>query len=310
MYKRMLVPLDGSEFAEVVLPYACELAGRLDIEVVLLNIARPEERGFYTPAHRAYINQTVETIRRQALEVQRKSGLPPDAKPVQVSGEMVVGYPEEEILRFTDANAVDLIVMATHGRAGTRHWDLGHVADKILRQSKVPVLLVRAGVPDAIPYDQWPKKTIVVSLDGSELAESVLPHVEALAQQRGVDIEVTLLRACEPPAMPSYYAPEISGVPLNWGQYMQQELARCRETAKEYLDKIEKRLREKNIKVTSEIPTSKAADAIIDYATKNPFSLIVMTTHGRTGLRRLVYGSVAESVLFGISNPILLVRVR
>ncbi len=310
MYQRMLVPLDGSGFAEVILPYVKELAGRLDLEVVLLHIARPEERGFYTPIHRAYIKETVDTIRRWSREVQRRSGLEPGTKPVEVRRELVVGYPDEEILRYAETKDIDLILMATHGRTGIRHWALGAVVDKILRQAKVPIWLVRAGISDAVPYDEWPKMTLLVPLDGSELAETVLPHVEALTQQRGEDVEVVLVRVCEPPTMPSYYAPELSGVPLNWGQYVQQETALCKQTAKEYLVGVEKKLGDKNISVRSEILTGKASDAIIDYATKNPLSLIVMTTHGRTGLRRLVYGSVAESVLLGVSNPIVLVRVH
>ena len=309
MYRKMLVPLDGSGFAEVVLPYAKELAARLDIEVVLLHIVRPEERGFFTPIHRAYIKETVDTIRRQARRVQTNSGIPPDTKPIQVYGEMVVGYPDEEIPRYADTGAIDLILIATHGSTGAKHWALGHVAEKILRQSRVPVSLVRAGVPGATPYDRWPQKTILAPLDGSELAESVLPHIEALARQRGEACNVTLIRVCEPPVIPSYYASEFSGVPLNWGQSVQQETDQCQEMSEEYLSGIEKRLKDKNISVRSEILTGRASDEIVGYATKNPFSLIAMTTHGRSGLRRLVYGSVAESVLLGSSNPIFLVRI-
>lgn len=309
MYRKMLVPLDGSGFAEVVLPYAKELAARLGVEVVLLHIVSPEERGFFEPIHRAYIKETVDTIRRHVRGVQIKSGKSA-SKSGHVRGEVVVGYPDEEIPRFAGANAIDLILMATHDSAAGRHRALGHVAEKVLRQSRIPVWLVRAGVPDAVSYDKWPEKTLIVTLDGSELAESVLPHVEALAQQRGETVEVTLIRVCEPPPMPSYYSMELSGVPLNWGQYVQQEIDRCQHVAGEYLAGIEKRLKDKNISVRSEVLTGKASQEIIIYASKNPFGLIVMTTHGRSGLGRLVYGSVAESVLLGASNPIFLVRVN
>ena len=306
MYRKMLVPLDGSGFAEVVLPYAKELAARLGGEAVLLHIVSPEERSFFEPIHRAYINDTVETIRRQAKAVPVKGS----AQPIQVRGEIVVGYPDEEIPRFAVANAVDLILMATHDSSVGRHRALGHVAEKVLHQSRVPVWLVRAGVPDAVSYDKWPEKTLIVTLDGSELAESVLPHVEALVQQRGETVNVALIRVCEPPPMPSYYSVELSGVPLNWGQYVQQEIDQCQKISGEYLAGIEKRLKDKNIRVRSEVLTGKASNEIIGYASKNPFSLIVMTTHGRSGLGRLVYGSVAESVLLGASNPIFLVRVN
>ncbi|MFC2016287.1 universal stress protein [Chloroflexota bacterium] len=308
MYQRMLVPLDGSELAEVVFPYAKELAGRLDLEVILLLVASSALTEF-VPMHQAYIERAAEIVKRQAKEVQERVGIQPGAKPVGVRGETAKGYAAEEILHYADENAVDLIIMATHGRSGIKRWTMGSVADKVLRASKVPILLVRAGIPDEIPYDQWPTRTILAPLDGSELAESVLSHVEALSKQRGSElVDVVLLRVCEPLAVPSYSTPELSGVPLNWGEYVQQEMARAKQAAREYLAGVEKRLKDSNISVRSEVLEGKAADEIVDYVKKNPFNLIVMATHGRAGLSRWVYGSVAENVLLEVSNPVLLVR--
>jgi len=310
MYRKMLVPLDGSELAEVVFTYAKELAGRLNIDIILLHVANPA-RGEFAPMYRAYIERAAETIKHQARLVQKKTGIQPGGKPVEAQGELVMGYPAEEILRYADENVIDLILMATHGRSGLRRWVMGNVADKILRASKVPVWLVRAGIPDEIVYDKWPRKTILVPLDGSELAESVLSHVETLAKQRGTKlVDVVLLRVCEPPSTPSYSTPELPDTPLNWGAYMQQEVARCRQAAKEYLAKVEKQLKDNNINARSEVLIGKAAEEIVDYATKNPFNLIIMATHGRVGLSRWVYGSVAEYVLLGVSSPILLVRTH
>ena len=259
--------------------------------------------------HRAYIEHAAEIVTRQSRSVQKEKGVQTKSKPVNARGELAVGYPADEILYYADENAVDLILMATHGLSGLRRWTMGNVADKVLRTSKVPVLLVRAGIPDEIVYDKWPKKTILAPLDGSELSELVLPHVETLAKQQGAKmVDVTLLRVCEPPAIPSYYAPELPDAPLNWGEYMQQETTRCRQVAKEYLAGIEKRFKKKGISVNSEILVGKAADQIVDYANKNPFNMIIMATHGRSGISRWVYGSITENVLLGISSPVLLVR--
>ena len=310
MLQRMLVPLDGSELAEVVFTYAKELAGRLDIEIVLLYVFSPALREF-VPMHRAYIERAAETVKRQAQEVQEKTGIQPGGKPIEVRGEMVAGYPAEEILRYADENTIDLILMATHGRSGHKRWVMGNVADKVLRASKVPVLLARAGIPDETPYDQWPSKTILAPLDGSELAEVVLPFVEVLAKQRGTEpVDVLLLRVCEPQVTPSYYVPELSAMPLNWGEYVQQETAKCKQVAREYLAGLEKRFDESKIKVRSEVIVGKAAEAIVDYAKGNPFYLIVMATHGRSGLSRWVYGSTTENILHGVSCPVFLVRTH
>jgi nucleotide-binding universal stress UspA family protein len=308
MYRRMLVPLDGSELAEVVFTYAKELAGRLDIDIILLHVSGPHLEQF-APMSRAYIERAAETLGVQAREVQENTGIPPGGKPLEARGEVTVGYPADEILRLADEYAVDLILMATHGRSGKKRWHIGNVADKVLRASKVPIWLVRAGVPDEPSYDKWPSTTIIVPLDTSEVAESVLPHVEALAKQRSTKpVEVTLLRVCEPPTLPSYSIPELPTEPLNWGEYMQQETARCKQGAQEYLAGVEKQLKESNIEARSEVLLGKAADEIVDFANKNPFNLVVMATHGRSGLSRWVYGSVAENVLVGVSSSVFLVR--
>lgn len=310
MYQRMLVLLDGSELAEVVFTCAEELTARLGLDVILLHVYGQAVSDF-APMHRAYIEQAADTIRRRAEETQKRLGIKPAARPLEVRGVLAMGYHADEILRYVDDNAVDLILMSSHGRSGIKRWRMGGVADKILRASRVPVLLVRAGVPDMTPFDQWPSKTILAPLDGSELAESVLPHVDALAKQRGVEpMNVTLVRVCEPPVTPSYYSPELSGVPLNWGEFMEQETTRCKQVSREYLSTIAKRFTRKRISVQSEVLVGKASDEIIDFATKNPFSIIVMATQGRSGLRRLVYGSTAESVLMAVTNPILLIRPR
>lgn len=310
MYRKILVPLDGSAGAEVTLPFAKELAARMKgVEVALLHIVAPEERGKLEPMHHAYIAAAAESIRSQAREIQKKVGIIPAGDSIKVSGEMVVGYPDEEIPRFADAKGVDLILMSTQDGSGGNKRALGHVAEKIMRQSKIPVWLVRAGLRDAVPYDKWTKKTLLVVLDGSETAESVLPHVDTLARQAGETVEVVLIRVCEPPPMPAYYSMELSGVPLNWGQYVKQELDQCKQVSKAYLDGVEKRFKDKNISVRSEILLGKASSEIVNYGANNPQSMIMMTTHGRSGLGRLVYGSVAESVLLSASNPIFLVRI-
>ncbi|MFC2035090.1 universal stress protein [Chloroflexota bacterium] len=308
MYRRMLIPLDGSDLAEVVFTYAKELAGRLDLEITLLCVSGPALQQFI-PMQRAYIEQAAEIIKHRSQEIQAKTSLQPGDKPIEVRGELMAGYPAEEILRYADENEIDLILMATHGRSGIKRWSMGSVADKVLRESKIPICLIPAGVTDKTPYDQWPRITIIVPLDGSELAESVLPHVKTLAKQRGIEsVDVSLLRICEPPTIPAYYGPDLSGMPLNWGEYVQQETDRNRQAAKEYLAIVEKQLRDIGISARSEVIVEKAADGIVDYVNKNPFNFIIMATHGRSGLSRWVYGSITENVLQGVFSPILLVR--
>ena len=117
MYKKMLVPFDGSELAEVLFDYAKELAGRLDLDLTLLNVAKTSE-GSFLRMNRAYIEGAAEIVQRHSVQVQEKTRTEPGGKAVKARGELVVGHPAEEILRYADENNIDLILMATHGRSG------------------------------------------------------------------------------------------------------------------------------------------------------------------------------------------------
>jgi nucleotide-binding universal stress UspA family protein len=305
MYKRMLVPLDGSELAEVVFPYARELAGQLGTEVTLLHISNQGLKDFQ-PMTRAYVDHAAEVI-KGSMSADGKSA-PPPAKRIVVNLDLVSGYPPDEILRYADDKKIELILMASHGRSGRNRWGIGSVADKVLRSATVPVLLIPA-VPGRTSTDKCPIKELVVLLDGSEMAEIVLPHVEGLVGPNAMkSAKVVFLRACEPPSMPTYYSPELSEIPLHWGQYAQQETARCKQVSTEYLGEIVRRFKEAGTDVRFEVLVGKASDEIVSYANKNPNSLIVMATHGRSGLSRLVYGSVALNILVGVTNPILLIK--
>lgn len=131
-------------------------------------------------------------------------------------------------------------------------------------------------------------KKILVPLDGSEVAEAILSHIEALAGP--LSAEVTLLEVL----------PETGVLP----ERARDEITR----AKEYLGQVEARLKDKGVKTRSTLRYGKAAAEIIDYAKVNDIDLIAMSTHGRSGVSRWVFGSVADKVLRGTNIPILLIR--
>jgi nucleotide-binding universal stress UspA family protein len=305
MYERMLVPLDGSELAEVVLPYAKELAGRLDLEVIFLHVQYLEEHGF--AMHRVYVEQVANSIRQEAREIQTIGGTQPGAKTVETRVELVVGEPAEEILRYANENNIDLILMATHGRSGIKRWVLGSVADRVLRASSVPVWLVRANIPQETVHDEWPKRSMLVPLDGSKLAELVLPHVKALAKQRGAElVNVILLRVFEEPYVDADY-PEAS-MNLSWKEHVRRIREHFKQEARQYLEGVQKHLADARLNVKSEVLMGKPAEEIISYAHNNHPNLIVMATHGYSGISRWEYGNIADKVLHGVSSPIFLVR--
>ena len=307
MYRKMLAPLDVSELSAASFPYITELTARLGLDVILLHVHSPDKRGSVSRLQ-ADIEHKAEIVRRRSEEVQERIGIEPGSKVLKVQGEVALGPPAEEILRCANENDIDLILMATHGRSGIKRLVIGSVAEKVLRTSNVPVWLVRPGAPEEAVYDQWPGSTILVPLDGSEFAEAVLPHVEALAEQRGTEpVNVILLRIYERPAPPP--VTEATPVmPKDYMQMMQIESARRKQESEEYLAEIENQLKDAGLMVRSQAVEGRPAEQIIDYANANPGNLIVMSTHARSGLGRLARGSVAIEVLQKASSPIVLVR--
>lgn len=154
---------------------------------------------------------------------------------------------------------------------------------------------------------------ILVPLDGSTLAEGVLPHVQELA--RRFDSEVTLIQVVAPlsklvaETMPPALEP--AGTAAAVGVEAAAEAVKAeREGARAHLDGIIQRLKAEAINVRAEVVEGTAGDTIVDYARRHEMDLIAMSTHGRSGLRRLVYGSVADHVLRHAGTPVLLVRSR
>jgi nucleotide-binding universal stress UspA family protein len=149
-------------------------------------------------------------------------------------------------------------------------------------------------------------KTILVPLDGSELAELVFPHVEMLAKQsrHWPAVDVILLRVAQLPRVP------IAGVQDRFGAsalVVEQAAIADREDAEKYLAEVAERFKESGLKVRTELMIGDAADEILEYAKKHPVDLIAMATHGRSGISRWAYGSVASKVLREINTPLLLV---
>ncbi|MFC1848321.1 universal stress protein [Chloroflexota bacterium] len=306
MYKQMLVPLDGSRLAENALIYGVQVATKLNLDITLLHVYKPDELEF-VPSRQSYIERAVDLVQNQLEEIQKDAGAQMKSRSLEVQCKLAKGHPAEQILGYAEENQIDLILIGTHGRSGISRWAMGSVADKVLRGSSVPIWLVRAGLPKDLFGDKRPVKSILVPLDGSELAESVLPHVEVLAKQRDTEqVDVVLLSVCKIPLVADYY---LSYIPLNWDDHAR----RCRREAEGYLAIIERRLKDSGLKVRSEVVVAYPqeagpADKIVDYSNSILCDLIVMSTHGHSGLIRWAFGSVADRVLHGASRPILLVR--
>jgi nucleotide-binding universal stress UspA family protein len=307
MYKRLLVPLDGSELAERALPYVEELASKLGSEIILVNVRKPSEDPD-NPEHRVYLSKMVATVEQ---DIKKSPSLPTGEK-VKVdsaiigSSGMLLTHPAEEILNYAETYNISLIIMATHGRTGIKRWALGSTAEKVARASKYPILLVRANtaVPESVRIDR-----ILVPLDGSRQGEVVLPHIEKTA--RKLKAKIYLLHVLEPPY---HIYPVYEGIGYYVGAgivqvpYSGEELKPLKATAEEYLESISGKLMAKGIKTSYQVKVGSAGEEIIKAEEEMGIDMVAMSTHGHSGVNRWEHGSIADKVLHAGNTPLLLVR--
>jgi nucleotide-binding universal stress UspA family protein len=293
MYKKMLVLLDGSKLAEVVFKYAQEISGRMGINLELLHVCSPQEAE-QLPMRQAYIERNADFLQARAEEIRTKYGARIEGK-IAAKGTVIVGYPAEEILKYADDNDIDLIMLSTHGRSGVRIWDIGTVATKVIHAARVPVWLVPTELREEVIYDQVPRRIMVIPLNGSKMAEVVIPHAINIAKQRGAETEMVFLYV-EAPISDELSSQDVKHIDRAAAMYR-------------YLEGIVKTVGEAGITARSEVITGNPASALIDYVKNNPAQIIAMATHGQSALSRMIFSSVTESVIHLVKKtPILLVK--
>lgn len=297
MFTRLLIPLDGSKTAEQVLPYARVFARTLKLPVELLAVV--DVAGFLTSVeHARKLDNLIQDATREGEKY--LEGVAKRFAGSRVKRAVEQGNAADLIIEKAAADKTTLIGMTTHGRSGIHRWLLGSVAEKVLRATSNPLLLVRAA-SEAKVQGEAMLESIIVPLDGSKLAEVALPLVTKTATKIGA--EVFLLRAYSNP-----YSPFVSG----GGPYavnVDELLADIRDEAHNYLEEKMSELRTQGVEEISYLlEEGVAADTIVSVANHTPESLVVMCSHGRSGVKRWVLGSVTETVVRHSDNPVLVLR--
>ncbi len=293
MYTKILVPLDGSERSERVLPPARSIVKALKVDVELLQVIDPNVvTALSDPEHGRYVDQVDSSIRNNSINyLERIANSFPDPSKVSCSAEL--GNAAEVIADKAAAHPGTIIAMSTHGRSDVQRWLLGSTADKVLHAANSPLLLVRA--TDENPSGEATLlKKIVVPLDGSQLAELTLPHVVELAKNLG--LEVVLVRVFDP---------------LSQGHipYVEQIGEKMREEAKAYLELKVRGLESEGLKdVSYLLLQGNAAAKIVDITHATHDNLVAISTHCRSGIGRWVLGSVTDRVVRYSGNPVLVIR--
>ena len=296
MYEKILVPLDGSELAELALPYAEELAAKLGSEVTLLAVTESAEVQDYYE-QQVYIQRRIDAAESAIKRYLEK----PKGEESKVKSAILVGHPAEEIVDYADKEEMGLIIMATHGRSGIRRWALGSVADKVVRAAKQPVALIRAKGARNDLRERGILNKVLVPLDGSKESETIIPYINELASR--LKVEVILLMVVS-----KAYHVEAVGEEMVQIPYTENEMGLLTANAGSYIQKMEDLLKGAGIATKTELRTGDAAEEIIKIADELRSDMVAMSTHGRSGISRWTLGSVANKVLHNGNTPVLLVN--
>lgn len=279
MIRTILVPYGGSEAAAYAPPYATALAKATGARMVFVYALEPWEHHLDMPA-----------AAHAAAARAREAGVEAHA----VSCPSRLGNPGWSLVHLASDLTADMIVLGTHARGAVGRALLGSVADYVVRHAEIPVLVCTAAGRRA-----WPEAgpgRLLVPLDGSALAEAALAEASALARQFGASL--TLLRAIEPATL------AVTGGSRLFDP-TRQALA---EEAQAYLTVVAQPLRDDGLAVDTLVGVGAAEAAVAEAAQDREIDLIVMATHGRGGVARLVLGSVALGTLRRSGAPVLLVR--
>ena len=299
MYNRILVPLDGSELAERVIPYAVSIANALSSQVSLLRIFDPVPEQWADPTQGRYLDQLSSSFRDQAMDYLEGIAAPLRREGITVTCSANEGNPAELIINESSREADTLVAMSTHGRSGISRWVMGSVTDKVLHGVNAPLLIVRS--QEGSPPASIEATNIILPLDGSALSEQVLPHAVSLAKALGAS--VTLLRTTH-----ISYTPMGEDYPASMYDDLDQEAT---VEAEEYLKYMSQQLSNEGVAESqSYVRQGEAAGAILDLAGGSPSTLIAMCTHGHSGVGRWVLGSVTDRVVRHSNRPVLVIRAR
>lgn len=287
MIQRILVPLDGSLTSEAILPQVVRLAARKESEVILVRAEHP----IVTENYALIADIAMKGAKEYLLGIQERLR----SYRIRTRTFEQMGSPADVILQIALDQRVSMIALATHGRTGLTRLILGSVAEQVLRSSPVPVLVLRPfssyEIAKASRPEDEPLRRILVPVDGSTLQRAVVPH--ALAFAKLFDARVVLLRVLSP--------------------VLEKEPPRSVDD--EEIENARHELREAAFKFSAAgvacltlLEEGEAAPMILSVACEHDIDLIVMATHGRTGLAHVLLGSVAEKVVRKAPCPVLTIK--
>ncbi len=295
MFKKILVPLDGSKIAEAVIPFAAEIAARSRAE--LLFVTAVQQVGVWDATLSLQVLKREAEVAADYLATVERD-LSDEGR--KVATQVLDGDAAEAVLAAVEEAGADLIAISTHGRSGVSRWLFGSVATHILERATVPLLVLRPkegedrGAPGPVV------KKILVPLDGSEVAKSILPVIEEFAKTMGASL--VLYHSVAP--LSAYPGFESAGAAA-----LGEAIEEMQRQAKEILARAAEEVLSRGVEATTVVSLGTPVDGVLTAADELDVDLIAIATHGRSGLGRAVLGSVADGVIRRSADvPCLVIR--
>lgn len=293
---KILFPTDFSECAEHAFSHAAELASFFDAEVHVFHTRiRPLS---YYPALKHLLDEAEKQKKLESIPSGRKAEkimkAPVGDQVIVISAEKTGQAAYEEIIAYSEEHDIDLIVMGTHGRRGPKRLFIGSTAERVVRLSDCPVLTLRSDAQTANPMHL---NNILVPVDFSDFSLDAIQYALELA--KNWDAKITLLNVIEEAVLPTVYG--VEPVSVFHVDHLMDESAKMIQNLKEtYLENYSN--------IEAKVVVGHAAFTITDFAKENGVDLIVIPTHGLTGLKRFLIGSVAEHVVRNAQCAVLTIK--
>jgi nucleotide-binding universal stress UspA family protein len=296
--RRILVPLDGSEYGERALPWARAIAGD-SADLVLLAVVpvASEVRDFRgrTVSSADQIAKGYQAMATEHLEGARARWFPDREN---VSLVIAEGDPTEQIIWAANQHEADLVVMSSKGRGAIGRFASGSVADRVVRHAPLPVTVIG---PEGEIDSHAGVSRIIAPVDGKPLSMSALPVAAGLSVQTGAPAHVVHVLSPEIDEITPYY----QGIQPLPATYNEDLLQSREESGRAIVDQALSDLRSLGATATGDVYTGRAAETLEGIL--QPGDLLVVASHGRKGLPRWVLGSTALKLIRGGSAPVVVV---
>ena len=296
MFSRILLPLDRSALAECVLPHTIAIARAFDSHVTLLHVMdTPREARW----RRAMDPLNWQIRKAEATAYLSEVDLRLQAAGLLTEAHILEGVAAEQVIAFADTHASQLIILSSHGQSGLSEWGASSVVQKIAQRARTSVMIVRAGRAVVLDAPGLRYQRILVPLDGTQRAETILPAAAALA--RAHDAHIVLAHLVQQPVLPRRTPPSREDVEL-----ADQLVARNQAEATHYLDQLQSRI--SGAVETRVLVSDHLAATLHDLVAQEKIDLVLVSAHGMPSQIRGPYGDVTGNLIAYGTKPLVIMQ--